>query len=88
MSLNENKKAFDQLARRFGQEFGEDAAREIIRILVEEAGGVRMTFPTEKDLSKCQRNENIRNAFNGRNYEELALRWGLTIRYVRRIING
>jgi len=86
--MKENKEVFDQLARRFCLEFGGDAARKIMQIMVEEVGGVRMTFPAGADLFRYQRNEKIRNAFDGSNYEELALRWGLKIRQVRRIISG
>jgi Mor family transcriptional regulator len=59
----------------------------ILRAVYEELGGLRITIPTIRCLKKTERVRRIRNAFNGVNHQELAIRWGMSIRQVRRIVN-
>nr|MBC8362606.1 hypothetical protein [Candidatus Desulfatibia profunda] len=57
------------------------------RGLFEELGGIRITIPTIKELELEERNRRIRNQFTGHNHNELALRWGMSVRQIRRIVN-
>lgn len=83
-----SKEILEHLRGRLVAECGENIAENVLKILVEEAGGARLAFPSQEDISQVQRNEMIRSSFDGKNYEELASRWGLTARSIRRIIHG
>ncbi len=79
--------ALTHLADRFRVSFGQEDGAEIMRILYEELGGLRITVPTVTQLIVEERNRKIRNRFAGNNHEELAIMWGLSVRQVRRIVN-
>lgn len=51
-------------------------------------GGDSLHIPHPERLSVTVRNRDIRAAFNGRNYRELAIRHGLTVRWIRAIVAG
>jgi len=84
---NETTDAASQLFARLHSEFGR-LAPAIIQVMVECVGGCRMTFPGLQDLYREERNRLIRKEFTGANYEELAIRYRLRVRHVRRIIQG
>ena len=69
------------------QEFGK-LAPQIIKVLAGTMGGIMITFPDLEDLYRQERNRRIRNEFTGFNYEELAIKYRLKCRHVRRIIQG
>jgi len=50
--------------------------------------GVYKYIPAETKIFKTWRNHQIRALFNGDNYTELALKWGLGKRQVRWIVHG
>ena len=50
-------------------------------------GGERIYIPLPERLATAARNRAIRAAFNGRNYHELAIRYGLTVRWIRSIVS-
>lgn len=81
----ENREVIEELFSRLQAEFGSLSPR-IIKIIVEVAGGTRMTFPDLKFLWRQERNRRIRIEFDGRNYEELGIKYGLKIRRVREIL--
>lgn len=85
MTRSENQEAIDQLFDRLHREFGH-MAPHIIRVLAECVGRCRLTFPDLQTLYRQERNQRIRNEFNGRNYEELAILYRLKVRQVRRIL--
>lgn len=51
-------------------------------------GGEQLYVPRPERLAAARRNREIRAAFNGRNYRELAQRHGLTVRWIRTIVAG
>ena len=51
-------------------------------------GGERVYIPLPDRLAICARNRAIRDAFNGVNYRELALKYNLTERWIRAIVAG
>ncbi len=82
----DSREHLTRLADRYKQEFGLEMGLRIQRILIEELGGLRLTIPDIRELAKEERNERIRAAFTGANHEELALRFGCSVRHVRRIV--
>jgi transaldolase len=68
------------------------AGIEAVQALLEEAGGTKPHLPTWENfqaiLQREVRNEAIRDAFNGRNYDQLEMEYGLKERQLRQIIHG
>ena len=77
--------AVSELFGRFEIEFG-NLAPLIIRVLVECLGGMQVRVPDLDDLWRQERNRRIRNEFTGFNHEELAIKYRIKARQVRRII--
>jgi len=69
-------------------DFGEVSGTAIIKSFIAHLGGCRISIPDFDDLSRQERDRKIRAAFNGVNYNELAERFGISARWVRRIIDG
>ena len=51
-------------------------------------GGERIHIPLPDRLATAARNRKIRAEFNGRNYHALALKYNLTVRWIRAIVAG
>ncbi len=82
------------LFRRIYKKFGEVSGDEIVRTIVHECGGLRVSIPDHQDLYRIERDRKIRALFNGANHRELSLMFHdpqsglhLTVRQVRRILN-
>lgn len=86
MDRDYNRQAIEEAFRTLYQNYGELAPR-IINDLVICFGGLRITFPDLQDLYREERNRKIRNEFTGFNYEELAIKYRLKCRQVRRIVS-
>ncbi|GAB4567298.1 MAG: hypothetical protein Tsb0017_27780 [Geothermobacteraceae bacterium] len=84
----EGSESIQRFIHRMVSEFGEPVATSIARALCEEIGGQRISMPSLSTLERLERNRQIRQAFNGRNYRELALQYGLDERQIRRIVCG
>lgn len=87
MTRSDNQQAVDDLFGRLQREFG-NMAPLIIKVMVETVGGIRLTFPDLQDLYRSERNRRLRNEFTGFNYEELAIKYRLKCRQVRRILTN
>lgn len=85
MTRAEHSEVVSQLFSRLQGEFG-NMAPQIIKVMVEVVGGYRITFPDFQDLYRAERNRRLRNEFNGANYDELAIKYRLRVRQVRRIV--
>jgi Mor family transcriptional regulator len=85
MARAEHTELVAQLFSRFHSEFG-NLSPQIIQVMVEVLGGYRITFPDLQDLYRAERNRRLMNEFNGGNYQELAIKYRLRIRQVRRIV--
>lgn len=70
--------------RQIAEVIGFDALLKLILM----RGGEHVYFPKLESIVSAARNQAIREAFNGRNYRELAKRYGLTVRWVRVIVAG
>jgi len=85
MTRSDNAEVVEQLFDRLHGEFGR-LAPQIIRVITEMVGRTRVTFPGLDDLYRAERNKRIRREFTGSNYEELAIKYRLRVRQVRRVI--
>lgn len=56
--------------------------------LVRAFNGTSIYIPKVESLEKAVRDEQIRKEFDGANYKELALKYGLTERWIRLILYG
>lgn len=72
---------------RLVREFGEASARVIMRKFLFELRGMRLTFPDLEDLAREERDRKIRAEFKG-DYKETAIRWGMSIPGVKKIVRG
>lgn len=65
---------------------------EAVETLLQEAGGTKPHLPTLENftaqLQREVRNSNIREKFNGRNYEQLGMEFGLGERQLREILHA
>jgi len=86
MPRAENRELLDQLVSRVCKDFGVESGRAIMRTIFEELGGFRITIPTLEDLHREERDSRIKLIFNGGNISELAERFGISKRHVRRIV--
>ena len=85
MSRGENQEVISELFDRLHAEFGAFAP-DIIKMLINVLGGTRLTFPDFDYLYRQERNRRIRNEFTGGNHEELAIRYRVSRKHVRRIL--
>lgn len=83
----ESAEALDRMFGRMVREFGSEA-EHVLRVLAEELGGFRLTFPDVQDIERMARNKTICDRFTGCNYDELAARFSLHPSQVRRIVEG
>jgi Mor family transcriptional regulator len=86
VTRSENQEVVSQLFDRLHREFGR-MAPQIIQVMVECVGGCRLTFPDLQDLYRQERDRRIHAEFTGNNHEELAIRYRIKIRQVRRVLN-
>lgn len=61
---------------------GADCFMDLVRVY----GGSYVYIPKNDSIERSIRNRNIRNDFNGRNFKELAVKYGLTVARIRSII--
>ena len=64
---------------------GEDLTEELVR-RVQRLGGVQVYVPTERSLDRERVAEEIRASFDGRNARELACKYGISVRWVQKLI--
>jgi len=83
--MNEGMVAFDRAVCRLVEVFGRQAAEVAVGIFTDELGDMRLTFPSANTLKNLKRDQMIKNSLNGSNYEEIAIRFKLSVRQVRRI---
>jgi Mor family transcriptional regulator len=86
MKRSDNRQVIDACFARLMEELGEHG-RKAVRIIVEELGGLQIHMPSVRTLEIEARDAQIRREFDGSNYRELALKYGLDLRWVRKIID-
>lgn len=67
--------------------FGEEKGKEVLKEIIYPFAGSVVYIPSETKLSKEERNQRIRFEFTGDNYNVLAQRYGISCRWVRKIIH-
>lgn len=77
-----------RLRERLHREFEAPIVIRFFQVLAEELGGVRLTMPDLEEHYRWERNRRMRNEFNGVNVVELAIKYRLQARQVRRIVRG
>jgi Mor family transcriptional regulator len=83
---SETRDYFDMLLHRLCADFGEAKGTAIADTITEELGGLRLSFPHRRRMSRETRDMRMRARFRGDNYDELAADFGLSPRQVRNII--
>jgi len=86
MTRGENREMVDHLFKRLIAEHGERVGMSIIRTIILEVGGLRLTIPDIKQLEREERDRKIREKFTGFNCKELGYIYGLSAMQVRRIV--
>ena len=82
---SETRDILNRLFHRLRADFGEASGKAIIRTIIEELGGLRLSFPDMREILREERDQRVRARFRG-NYDELASSFGLSPRQVRNII--
>ncbi len=81
----ENQEILEELFNQLHIEFGSLAPRIIYR-MVSVLGKTRITFPDLKYLYRQERDRRILQEFNGSNYDELCIKYGIKRRWLREIL--
>ncbi len=76
------------VAHCFGVQAAGDLAATLIDRLTQRLAGENIYFARERASARRARCDEIRAAFTGCNSAELARRFGVSVRYVRKIVNG
>lgn len=84
----ENRELLTRFEARVHEELGVDHARVVMMLLIDELGGLRITVPTMDEVERARRDKKIRTLFRGDNTAELGVRFDLSSRQIRRIVNG
>ena len=82
----ENKEMLNALFSRLVTEHGPDIGTRAFRAVIEELGGLQIRIPSVLDLEREERDRRVRQLFDGFNTMELAIRFGLSTRQIRRIV--
>jgi Mor family transcriptional regulator len=76
------------VAHCFGVQAAGDLAATLIDRITQRLAGQYLYFARERASARRARCDEIRAAFTGCNSAELARRFGVSVRYVRKIVNG
>lgn len=74
----------NELFSEISEEFS--AGDKIIDFIIRRVGGLRVSFPDIEDREREERNKKINMLHNGRNIEELGIRFNLSSKQIRNII--
>jgi len=88
MPKSENRDALNEWFKCLLTDFGEASGMTVIKSFINCLGGLRINVPDMDDMQRKERDRKIRNLFTGTNYNELSLRFGLTARQVRNILDN
>jgi len=62
---SETRDDLDRLFHRLCTDFGEASGKTIIRTIIEELGGLRLSFPDMREMSREARDMRVRARFRG-----------------------
>jgi Mor family transcriptional regulator len=83
---SDNRDIVNNCFHRLFHELGEKVGGLAVRIVVEELGGLQVHVPSERTLQLEARNRAICREFNGSNYVELAIQYGLKPKRIKQIV--
>lgn len=83
---HESFEAITRLFARLDRELG-PLADGVKRILSDELGSLRLTYPDHVDLLRMERNRRIVMEFKGNNIPELSARFDMTERGIRKVLS-
>lgn len=86
--MRDNPNFLADLEAMLNEAMGGVRGTAVLSELCNRHAGAVVYIPSRTELSIKLRNEMIRRRFRGDNYKGLAMWHGLTIRQVRRIVNG
>lgn len=69
-----------------GVERVEDLTEALVTRVVQRLGGAHVYVPGQRTLDRGRVVREIRDAFDGRNTRELAIRFGVSVRWVQKIV--
>jgi Mor family transcriptional regulator len=69
-----------------GVERVEDLTEALVSRVVQRLGGVQVYVPSRRSMERERVAQEIRDCFDGRNIRELAAKYGLSVRWVRQIL--
>ena len=85
---SDSKEALQRWFHRVQNEFGQASGQAIMKSLIEECGGCRLSLPDMQDLSRAARDHRIRLLYSkGSTYEELSVNFDISTKHVRRIVH-
>ncbi len=88
---NDSREAFQRWKQRIATEFSDqpETAEAIVKSLLEECGGLRISLPDLQNIAREARDARICALYwKGSTYDELSVNFDLSIVQVRRIVNG
>ena len=78
----------EDVERCFNEVLGAPRGSVVLKGILERHKGLRLVIPGATKIYRDWRDGEIRKEFNGRNLEELALRWKITMKQVMRIVKN
>ncbi|MFA5352927.1 MAG: Mor transcription activator family protein [Thermodesulfovibrionales bacterium] len=86
--MQENREAVWRLFRRLCNEMGAESGEKVIKLIVEELGGLRVNIPSLHDLYRLERDRKILAMNRGTNHKEIAIIFNISVQQVRRVIRN
>ncbi len=81
-----SEERWTRLVKRWCSDFGPEAAAKIVESTIYECGGERLTLPSLQDLQRRERDRKICDLFTGNNILELAERFRVEHKTIRRAV--
>lgn len=76
-----------RLFRKLREKLGRKTGNQVIELVLDELSGMRLVFPTAREVGRWDRDAQIIELFDGGNHQELADRFGIRPRQIRRILH-
>jgi Mor family transcriptional regulator len=86
MSQNRYHAEFFDTFQDVAAQYGPEVAEGVMRLITMRHGGQQLRIPDPLDVSREDRNRQLRNRFTGFNHQELAILFKISVSQVRRIV--
>ena len=84
----EGSSFLEEVEHYFNEILGTPRGSVVLKGILERHKGIRLVIPGATKIYRDWRDGGIRKEVNGRNLEELALRWKITMKQVMRIVKN